>query len=88
MSIKQTFMKAKDLGYICIQSLKNKDSNAWTQPTDPLLKKSLLIQNLPNIYAEDLFQQPYDFIDQALISSSEYIFIESYAPELFQEMLI
>lgn len=39
MSIKQTFMKAKDLGYICIQSLKNKDSNAWTQPSDPLLKK-------------------------------------------------
>ena len=32
-------MKAYDLGYICIKSLKNKDNSAWTQPKDPLLIK-------------------------------------------------
>ena len=85
-TIRQVFQDAKARGYLAIETMKNKDNHAWTMPKDPLHLKIELLDEMPNIYAEDLFTQEYDD-SSAFISENDRNYLFSYHQESFQDMV-
>ena len=85
--MKNALVKAKALGYIGYHKMKNKDSNAWTQPKDPLQIKMEALGERSNIYGEELFNHQFEQIDEAFISKFDRDFVKNYSEEAFIDMV-
>ena len=79
--------KSKGLVYLGHNQLRAKDASAWTQPKDPLQVKVDMLSEKANVFGEDTYAQAYVDIESNFITSSERIFVQSYANQSFENLV-